>query len=65
MMRYSYKFFAGIFALGLGAAGMFFISVGTGISLIWDLLMIGLPVAIAGILFLLLQIPFVRLLKKS
>ena len=64
MMRYSYKFLAGIFALGLGAVGFLFISVGTGISLAWNLLMIGLPVAIAGVAFLLMQIPFVRLLKQ-
>jgi|GEM_PF-5172283 len=64
-MRYSYKFLAGIFALSLGATGMLFISVGTGISLLWNLLMIGLPVAITGIIFLLMHIPFARLLKQQ
>ena len=64
MMRYSYKLLAGMFALGLGVVGFFFIIVGTGISLIWNLLMIGLPVAIFGVIFLLMQIPFVRLLKQ-
>jgi len=63
-MRYSYKFLAGIFALGLGATGVLFISVGTGISLIWNLLILGLPVAIVGIISLLMQIPFVRLFKQ-
>ena len=63
-MRYSYKCLAGIFALGLGVAGWIFISIGTGIALLWDLLMIGLPVAFAGLIFLLMQIPFVRLLKQ-
>ena len=63
-MRYSYRFLAGLFALGLGATGMLFVSVGAGISLAWDLLMIGLPVAIVGLAFLLMQIPFVRLFKQ-
>jgi hypothetical protein len=63
-MRYSHRFLAGIFALGLGAMGIFFISVGTGLSLLWNLLLIGFPVTGAGTVFLLMQIPFVRLLKQ-
>ena len=64
-MRYSRKFHVSIFALGLGVTGMLFVGIGTGISLIWNLLMIGLPVGVTGILFLLMQLPFVRLLKQQ
>ena len=63
-MRYSDKALASIFALGLGAIGFLCLGVGTGITLIWNLLAVGIPFAIVGSIFLLVRIPFARFLKQ-
>ena len=64
-MRHRDRLPVSMFALGLGAMGLLLCAIGAGITLLWDLHMPGIPVAILGTILLLTQIPFAYLLKQS